>query len=271
MLKIGDWYLLPILRSQQLPHNPGGSTAQSQTFVVDYRHPILSIHWNLQEDSLTSQSVPKSISAGTASTASQRSPRNFLLDLAVPATIGSRDSRCGAKRSCSFERRLCGGRCGQTLEILEEEFTSLQNSQRVDVVITLASSGGEAFRNWLAAFRAQVLPPLLDVGETLEHATHFPRALAGNFSMPCKSLLTLSNAVKRETPSGIFSLQGEVVSVQGKIETMKYFDPPGFCGEGQLKQTSTNLSLRACLEEKILLLGLQDLHSSQLVSSDLSM
>lgn len=270
MLKIGDWYLLPILHSQQLPHNPGGLRSQSQIFVLDYRHPILSIHWNLQEDSLSCQSIPKSISAGTAGTASQRSPQNIHSDLAVPATIGSRDFRCGAKRSCSFERRLCGRRCGQNLETLDEEFTYLQNSQRVDVVITLASSGGEAFRNWLAAFRAQVVPLLLDVGETFKHAPHPARALAGTFSMPCKSLLTLSNAVKRETPSGIFSLQGEVVSVQGKIESMKYFDPPGFCGEGQLKQTSTNLSLRACLEEKILLLGLQDLHSSQLVSFDLS-
>lgn len=260
--------MLPISHNQQLPHNPAGLMAQSQVFVVDYAHPILSIQWNLQEDSLISQSVPKSILAGAVSAASQRSPQKAFLELAIPATIGSRDCIRGAKRSCSFERRLCEERCGQTLEALEEKFAYLQNSQCVDVVITLASSGGEAFRTWLTAFRAQVVPPLLDVGETLEHAPRSPMALAGTFSMPSKNLLTLSNTVKKETSAGIFSLQGQVISVHGKIETIKCVDPLGICGEGQLKQTLTNLGLRTCLEEKILLLGLQDFHSSQLVSSE---
>lgn len=159
-----------------------------------------------------------------------------------------------------------GSSDGSTENVNQDTVTpKIKVPQLADAVIVVSKTSKEYLMNFLAEIRAQLFITLLGVRETLEHASHPAEMSPDKSTTIAGNLDSRSNAVSEETMDGIFSLQGPLVSVWGKVESME-LKSSLLMGRAQHKQPSSSSSSELGKEHLMMILEIQDLHGDQIVS-----
>lgn len=251
--------MLPTLQDKLLPFNSSELGLEIKRVEIDATQPLISLQWRyaidgqlLQADSDNLQQTVLS-SRRTASTCVPPNPsESNMIELSECPNESEEDSLT-----------IKMGRCSDRDTEEMSESTMSSQPQLVDAVLTLSNSVGYEFRRWLASLKRKLIPQLLNVGEALHLPSH-PASIFPNRGSNLGETCDILNAVKLEASSGIFSLQGEVVSIQGKLETAEYSDDPISAGDDDLKELSFSRSSGRA-QRKTTLFQLRDLHTDQLV------
>lgn len=238
MLNTGDWCLLPSL------HDDLSSeiSLEFRRVEIDAKQPLISLQWRfgidgqlLQEDK---ENLLQTVSSSRGTTS-----------ICVPPY--SSDSNMIELSECPPESEedsliIKMGRCSDHDTEKMSESTISSQPQLVDAVLTLSDSLGYEFRRWLVSLKRKLIPQLINVSEALQLCSH-PATVLPN----CGSNL-----------GGILALQGEVVSIQGKLETTECSDNPVSAGDDDLKELSFSRSF-GLAQQKTTLFQLRDLHTDQ--------
>lgn len=254
LFNTGDWCLLPTLPDKLLPFN----SSEFKRVEIDAKQPLIGLQWRYAIDGQLSQANSENIQQTvscwreTTSTCIPPNPSvsNMIESTEYPTEI--------EEETFIIKLARCSDRDSE--EISE---STIRSAQLVDAVLTLPNSLGYEFRRWLASLKRKLIPPLLNVSEALQLSPH-PATILPNRGSKLGEICDILNGVKLEASSGIYSLQGEVVSVQGKLEAIEWSDDPNSAGADDLKESSFPRSSDR-VPRKTTLFQLRDLHTDQLV------
>ncbi|KAG0558429.1 hypothetical protein KC19_10G027600 [Ceratodon purpureus] len=228
----GDWCLLPSLGDKVLPFNSSELSFSLERVEIDAKQPLISLEWKYAVDFPVSQADKKTLEQVASSRRATNSPYISLdlsesnMELAEYASESEEDTRKLNLRRCST---------GDTDEMNERTLSS--KPQLVDVVLTLPNAVGDEFRDWLSSLKRRLIPETLSVSEVLRLTTH---------------------------PATISSLQGEVVSILGKLEAVECTNDSISTGDDGVKEpTCPRFSARA--QRQTTLFQLRDLCTKQLI------
>lgn len=225
---------------------------------IDAKHSLISLQWKYDVDFQVSQADTKTLeqmvssSRGTNSTCISHNLSESTMESAECATESEEDTRKINLRRCST---------GDTEEMSER--TSSSKPQLVDVVLTLSTALGDEFRDWLSSLKRKLIPQSLSVSEVLRLTTH-PATISSKSGSNLGEIFGMFGAVNLESSSGIFSLQGEVVSIQGKLEAVECSNDSISTGDDDLKVPMCP-RFSACAQRQTTLFQLRDLYTNQLV------
>jgi len=259
LLNSGDWCLLPTMQDKSFSFNSSEITLESKRVEIDSKQPLLSLQWRyaidgqlLQADTDNLRQTVSSRRGMTASCDPIDSSGSNLLESTDFPTESEEDSlimKMG--RSSDYD----------TSE-MSESTVSCQ-AQLVDAILIVSDSLGYEFGRWLASLKRKLIPQLLNVSEALQLPSH-PARIIPNHCSDLGKICDILNGVKLEASSGTFSLQGEVVSIQGKLEETECSDDPVSDRDDELREVSFSTSSDRA-QPKTEVFQLRDPHTDQLV------
>lgn len=261
MFNTGDWCLLPT----SLDNLSSAMTSECRRVEIDAEQPLLSLQWSCAGDG---QSIEPDIEESLQTAASNEGAASTFVLPSGPDfnVIDATDFVTESEGDSSI---LELGRCSD--DDTEDMSGSTRSSQPqlVDVVLIVSDSFRHEVRRWLAFLKRKLIPELLNVSEALQLSSHTATTLP-KYGNSLEERSDIFGAVKLEASSGILSLQGEVVSIQGRLEMIECAGHPSSAGKDDLREFSFPRS-SAGSQWRNTLIRLRDLRTDHLVRTNMGM
>lgn len=264
VLNSGDWCLLPTMQDKSLAFNSSEIALGFKRVEIDSKQPLLSLQWRyvidgqlLQADTENLRQTVSSRRGLTSSCDPADSSGSNMLHLTDFPTESEEDSLI-----------MKMGRCSDYETAEMSESTVSCQAQLVDAILIVSDSLGYEFSRWLASLKRKLIPQLLNVSEALQLSSHPARTIPKHFS-DLGDICDKLDGVKLEVSSGTLSLQGVVVSIQGKLEATECSDYPISDRDDALRELSlSTTSGRA--QPKTTVFQLRDPRTDQLIRIDIN-
>lgn len=252
--------MLPALQENLLPFSSSELSFALKRVEIDAKQPLISLQWRYAVDIQLSQADPENLQqivssrSGTNSSYIPHNVPELNMDSTERATESEEDPRKINLRGCSNT---------DTEEMSPRTLSS--KPQLVDIILTLSTALGDDFRGWLACLERKLIPQLLTVSEGLRRSRS--PTVSPKSSSSLEEIWDVLSAVNSEASSGTYSLQGEVVAIQGKLETIDSSNDFISTDDDNLKDT-TRPRFSDCAQSRTTLFQLRDLYTDQLVSTN---
>lgn len=261
MFNTGDWCLLPTSQDNL----SSGLSLECRRVEIDAEQPLISLQWRCAGDG---QSIEPDIEESLQTAVSNGGATSTFV-LPCEPDLNGIDATDFVTESGGDSSTLKLGRCSDDDTENMSGSTSSSQPQLVDVVLTVSDSFRHELRRWLVSLKRELIPELLNVSEALQLSSHTATMLP-KYGNSLEERTDISGAVKLEASSGILSLQGEVVSIQGKLEMTECSGHPSSAGNDDLSKFSFSRSSAGSQWRKTLF-QLRDLRTDHMVRTNIGM